>query len=423
MKKSILFTLLVLPFMVLSGCDFENEDGSFGKFQDNLTFYQEINNKTPVINRVINATGKYSSAKMEMKEATFNSELTVSYDVTAYANEFVYVKVKEAAKDINNGITVEASETGEMGMFHDGLNNIITYSIFSQDSIFDIDNYDEDTIGEAIDDLYYQFASIAYSYLYTSNLYSNKAETEYTFAKSSEVEQYTPLAYGNGTFIQHYITKNQTIVRLNKDYSIKTVTYYAIKQSNVHPTTNQYLDEMMNLEEAALSISFNYGQRKENASLKNKFLGYLNNPLISGNPIVTLRYAEGDENGYSYYNQEESIVTGNVRMKGINDYVVKGTYTINFPMSTGADVRTNIVFITIEVPYLLHYYDDPMSATMAYNQLSLSSYESDVSKVIHHDGVPAILSNVESLTIQFEFEIKVNSDGELSISNEKYFAY
>lgn len=422
MKKPLAI-LLLIP-VLLSGCDFEAESGSMGKFEDSLTFYQKIDNKTPYINRVINATNKYVNLKMEMKEVTLDSEMGIAYDVTAYANEFVYAKIKESGKNTDAGITIDVIETGEVGLLHDGLNNILNCMVLNDGIEYSVHNYDEDIIDEVIDAMYTNAPQMAYGYLTTCNLYSNKAETEFTFAESLEDETYTPLAYGFGTFMRHDIEKVQTIVKLNKDFSIKTVSYYSITQTNIHPDTNEYLDEMLTTDEGYLSIKFSYGQRKENASLKNKFLGYFNNPFFLNEPVIKLDFKVGDESGYSDDNQEATITDVKVKTKGTNDFIVKGDYNVYFPMSTSTDgARTNVVVATVEVPYTLHYYDDPLDAVIISKELSFNSYESEVSKIMDYNGTKAILTDVEILSIHFEFEMKVNSDGELSISNEKYFAY
>lgn len=88
----------------------------------------------------------------------------------------------------------------------------------------------------------------------------NKKSTPF-FVFSFENEVYTPEAAGHEKRIYHEIERNQGIINLNKDLSLKSVTYYESYQTNIDPDTNELSKKAKTIYEYKESHSFKYGSR------------------------------------------------------------------------------------------------------------------------------------------------------------------
>jgi hypothetical protein len=259
MKNIKTFFVAVAAASLLSGCGAKAswEQVSYKRILNNserISLVAKVTSAT--IEKLSNYEKKASyDYKTALQEAHSEEKQTGEFfsNGEAYSEDSLKEKYKMAGQTFER----EVKETRAVARY-----DTEKYADFKENSETGFDyneygipeGYESFAVKEGLDDVFNLLSNPQYLAV------ENKKGQQF-FVYSQENEQYAPEAAGHEKRIYHEIHREQGLVYLNKDFTIKSVTYYEITQTNVDPDTMDLTKKAKTVEEIKESHTFKYGNR------------------------------------------------------------------------------------------------------------------------------------------------------------------
>lgn len=280
MKHIKTFFIALSTAALLSGCG--------GKASwEQVSYKRELSDgeRVALVEKIYAATTEKLSKYEVKRVADTKTELTQEHteikgttefflNGEAYGETTTKVKAKEDAETLENETKyIEAYAQYDKGK----------YAIFGEDSE---DGFDYNQV--EVNEDYPNFAVKQEMQVLLGIMNGFKAVEDKKgnpfFVVSEEIETYTPDPdYTNSTKVRHDIERNEGVVRLNKDFSIKSISMYDVAQSNWDPSTHKYSNKVKTLEESSVSYSFTYGKRVDGSKKLSSYRDTAKNGYMLGN--------------------------------------------------------------------------------------------------------------------------------------------
>ena len=286
MKNIKTFFVAIAAGSLLAGC------GAKASWtQVSYTRVLEAAEKAVLIAKVKAATleklSKYEITSSEDDKtalADIHNEGKVTVEFFSNGEAFREETTKGKSKTSGETFTTELKETLALAQYETG-----KYAYFSEDSEDNFDyelmeipeGYESFAIKDQLADVFARMASDEYSAV------ENKKSMPF-FVYSYEEEVYMPEAAGHEKRIQHSINRRQGLIYLNKDYTIKSCTYFESYQTNVDPDTNELSKKVKTVYEDKESQTFKYGSRGDGSKKLSSYRDIAKNSyfLVNGSTFA-----------------------------------------------------------------------------------------------------------------------------------------
>lgn len=286
MKKTKLLCLSLLASLMLAGCG-----GAKAQFKD-VTMKERLTNQeqTLVLSQMRSAlSNKLSSFSMKsnrvdksaISEQTTDRESTVTF----YNGNYVHAEGVTKTESKTQGLIVkdEVKNTSDYFMLKD--NVVGAYSVNDDEASWRAVPGTGNAVYEAGLELIGNVMDGLVGY--------KDAKDNIYFIAVNYDEDYTPVQYGADTAIVHTITKSQTVLEINKDFTIKSYYSYQSRETNQDPETSEIGKKVSLVREIKSSAEFSYKNRKDNEKGYSDIKSEMSNKYIFvGNPSLNAKVGD-----------------------------------------------------------------------------------------------------------------------------------
>lgn len=290
MKKIRFACLSMLTMMTLTGCGGAKASFKEVKYEKLLTNAETTLVLAQVKANLIANLSEYSSkqvtdAKSDVKDN--HNELTVT--TTLYSGGYAHLEGKTLVENKSDGLIRKQETKIVQDIFRLNDEKIANYGVVDETVVCSIQAGQENQV--------YENAINSVLNLFNGLQGVKDSKENIKFVSSDLEENYVPVLYGNDTKVVHTLTKEQTVVEIDKNNKIKSYYSYSSTETNQDPDTGEIKSKDVKTNETKTSATFTYKSRKDKsgnyASIKDTILNTYN---FSGNPALTAKYGEDNVN-------------------------------------------------------------------------------------------------------------------------------
>jgi len=316
MKKIIISLSILLLVFVLASCT-----GSIktDQFNDRLVYEDEVTGielellQAKIKENLKSFSEISSTVKHFANYGSIDEETEIGIEYKAYANEYISAKTSTKEKSLHNGTGTEKKSSSVLNIWNnESAKRIIEY-IENDDgtSTYSTTSYTDETKASKIQKMYSDVAdSILLNMLSISSLEAYKdGNGGYVLVKSSKNEVRNAVEWGGETKEHYQLNNTQTIVQINKDYQITSITMFSDKNTNRDPQTGEWYSKTKQIQYDSTVIKIEYDERDENKSAVKDLNEKFNSPFIDS-LSVGVKYLTDleDETTQQYYNGNKSSI-------------------------------------------------------------------------------------------------------------------
>ena len=402
MNKKLL-TLFAFAPLILSSC------GS-ASFDDDIVYAKKLNNldKNILLAKIEKASENFKTVSFTSVVKTSNAlnveEETTTGELNAYSNYLIVSESKVESLQLHAGTGTKRVVENKEVFFDTGNAKLVNYTESSTGEVsYEFTPYTDATALAVKEAMYKDKAAELLNGLSSLNAYSNEEETKFILQNTTVNESYSAVTWGLETKELHSVTKNQTVVTLNSDLSVKTVTTFSETATNRDPVTSEWYDSDKVTHSISIVYNISYGTRKDNAKEKNKYLALFNNAqLFENNPTLTFTLKKLD----SAVTKTASTSSLSYQQTGLSSVKIKGNVILTF------DETYNAFGLEAKAFVLSNYSAaESVQKTIKVGLQDLAKYSSEYQTV--EDFFIKVPSSVESLNLYFELDLSIGTAGTL----------
>ena len=418
MNKKLIFVAAMLLPLVITGCKGKAKDRSFEEnlsYKNQLTGEEQDKLTKKVIEELDNVNGMTQSTEQRYCSGNFTrviSEITSS-KVTYYSNYYIHSEGESTKITKNNGITLTEVQKMKSETFINEEKKY-SYQVVESDKqgiLYPmLENLSDEKDMEEAKELFYKnnmdipFGALCY-----------KDGKGYVYVQTTKTETYTPFEWGNDTRVKHVINEQQTILKVNEKYQIKSLTMMVASYNNYDSATGVLYEEPQKTYYMNDEFSVSYGKRKTGnfSKIAATVEGYR-----LGDYQENVRIGKVDEAG-SFTPVSIATLNYSVKRNSLQKYrlQMRARFEIKEP--------NNAIVIENNVETYKDYADDA-PVTDEYRPDFSATIENVKGLSINQVAEKQVINAKEGkYDLSIEFDVEVASDGTVTTSNaviSYYFA-